>query len=70
MAVRLDGRIISGEIRKELQIRVNSIRETISTFSPGLAIVQGKDKLIYNDKESSILYTKNWIFFLLFRSES
>ena len=40
MAQRLDGRIRSAEIRKELAEKVAEIRKTIPGFSPGLMIVQ------------------------------
>lgn len=40
MAVRLDGRQISAEIRQELAHKVTITRESHPDFSPGLAIVQ------------------------------
>ena len=52
MALRLDGKIISAEIRENLRKQVEKIRENDDSFRPGLAIVQ------VGDREDSNVYIR------------
>jgi hypothetical protein len=52
MALRLDGKVISAEIRENLRVQVEKIRENDDSFRPGLAIVQ------VGDREDSNVYIR------------
>ena len=52
MALRLDGKVISAEIRENLRLQVEKIRENDDSFRPGLAIVQ------VGDREDSNVYIR------------
>ncbi|CBY36017.1 unnamed protein product [Oikopleura dioica] len=52
MAMRLDGKVISAEIRENLRVEVEKIRENDDSFRPGLAIVQ------VGDREDSNVYIR------------
>jgi len=56
MATRLDGKLISAEIRAGLRERVDQIRLKSPSFAPGLAIVQvgnREDSNVYIRKPAS-----------------